>query len=207
MKYFFKFIRKLIRSSTPLYQSIHQASIVFEIFFWQDCIHISSKDNTRNSGKEHNPVEKTIRVSYFFMRNPYKKFQNNSIHVLCHASKSVTNGQTDERRRSNMPLQLLRSWGHNENSCHTEWVYRLIWVFAGYTGLLVGFAVRWLKCQFFSFEKKCLTYIGSIYYLCTVTYLNIHNIQSTLVISNSLISNNRLSRSENGPCFNAAIYQ
>ena len=32
----------------------------------------------------------------------------------------------------------------NENPCHTEWMYRLIWVFAGYTDLIVGFAVRWL---------------------------------------------------------------
>ena len=33
-------------------------------------------------------------------------------------------------------------------------------------------------------------------------------VQSTLVISNSLISNNRLSRSEkSGPCFNTEIYQ
>ena len=32
-------------------------------------------------------------------------------------------------------------------------------------------------------------------------------IQSTLVISNSLISNNRLSRSETGPCFHTEIYQ
>ena len=64
-------------------------------------------------------------VSYFFMRNPYKKFQNSSMHVskvmLC-TSKSVMNGQMeektdrqmDEHPRSNMPLQLLQSWGHNE---------------------------------------------------------------------------------------------
>ena len=58
------------------------------------------------------------------MRNPYKKFQNSNIHVLklCYASKSVTNGRTDGRKdgrtdehpRSNMPLQLLWSWGHNK---------------------------------------------------------------------------------------------
>ena len=34
--------------------------------------------------------------------------------------------------------------GINENSCHAEWMYRLIWVFAGHTGLILGFVVSWL---------------------------------------------------------------
>ena len=34
--------------------------------------------------------------------------------------------------------------GINENPCHTGWMYMLIWVFAGYTGLIVGFIVCWL---------------------------------------------------------------
>ena len=29
--------------------------------------------------------------------------------------------------------------------CQTGWTYRLIGVFAGYTGLIVGFVVRWLS--------------------------------------------------------------
>ena len=33
----------------------------------------------------------------------------------------------------------------NKTPCHTRWMYRLIWVFAGHTGLIVGFIVRWLK--------------------------------------------------------------
>ena len=28
--------------------------------------------------------------------------------------------------------------------CYTGWIYRLIWIFAGHTGLIVGFDVRWL---------------------------------------------------------------
>ena len=28
--------------------------------------------------------------------------------------------------------------------CHTGWMYRLIWVFAGHTGLFVSFIVHWL---------------------------------------------------------------
>ena len=123
-KYFSKFyskVNQVIYSSLPVYSSSFKAlaSIVFEIFCWQDCIHIFSKDH--NSGKGHNPVKKKICVSYFFMRNPYKKFQNSSMYgskvILCIKKRDKrTNRQTDERTdecpRSNMPLQLLRSWGH-----------------------------------------------------------------------------------------------
>ena len=31
-----------------------------------------------------------------------------------------------------------------ENPCHTGLMYNLIWVLAGHTGLIVGFAMRWL---------------------------------------------------------------
>ena len=70
---------------------------------------------------------KKIRVSYFFMKNPYMKFQNPSMHcsevMLCTKkcngrTHGRTDGRTDARThkcpRSNMPLQLLRSWGHND---------------------------------------------------------------------------------------------
>ena len=40
-------------------------------------------------------------------------------------------------------LQAIQR-GINENPCHTEWMYRLISVFAGHTGLIVGFVVCWL---------------------------------------------------------------
>ena len=53
--------------------------------------------------------------------NPFKNFQNSSMHGskvrLC-IKKRVTNGRTngltDERPISNMPLQFLRSWGHKK---------------------------------------------------------------------------------------------
>ena len=38
--------------------------------------------------------------------------------------------------------------GIKENPCHTWWMHKLIWVFAGHTGLIVGFVVRWLKYCF-----------------------------------------------------------
>ena len=87
---FFKILSKVnqvVFSSLPVYSSGFKAlaSIVFEKFCWQDCTHIFSKGH--NSEKGHNPVKKKIQVSYFFMRNPYKKFQNSSIHgskvMLC----------------------------------------------------------------------------------------------------------------------------
>ena len=34
--------------------------------------------------------------------------------------------------------------GINENPCYNKWLYRLIWVFAAHTDLIVGFVVRWL---------------------------------------------------------------
>ena len=45
----------------------------------------------------------------------------------------------------------------NENPCHIGWTYRLIWVFIGHIGLIVGF--RWLNAnivyQFLlKYEKK-----------------------------------------------------
>ena len=49
----------------------------------------------------------------FFMRNPYKKFQNSSMRVskvmLC--IKKHDERKNERTTRSNMPLQLLRSWG------------------------------------------------------------------------------------------------
>ena len=61
------------------------------------------------------------------MKNPYMKFQNPSMYglevMLCIKKRNGrTHGRTDartharthKRPRSNMPLQLLRSWGHKE---------------------------------------------------------------------------------------------
>ena len=43
-------------------------------------------------------------------------------------------------------LQTIKREIHvNKCSCHTRWMYRLIWVIAGHTGLIVGFVVRWLN--------------------------------------------------------------
>ena len=41
------------------------------------CIHLVIPNN---SGSASLPDKKKIRVSYFFMRNPYMKFQNPSLH-------------------------------------------------------------------------------------------------------------------------------
>ena len=57
------------------------------------------------------------------MKNPYMKFQNPSMYglevMLCIKKRNGrthgrTDGRTHKRPRSNMPLQLLRSWGHKE---------------------------------------------------------------------------------------------
>ena len=33
----------------------------------------------------------------------------------------------------------------NKNPCHTWWMYKLIWVFTVYTGLIVGFVLHWFN--------------------------------------------------------------
>ena len=95
MKYFSEFIQKLIRSSTHQYQSIHQvlkalASIAFEIFCWQEFIHIFSKGH--NSGKRHNPDKKKKHVSAIFSWGIHIwnfKTLACTVQNLCYASKSV----------------------------------------------------------------------------------------------------------------------
>ena len=51
-------------------------------------------------------------------------------------------------------FQALWRW-INENSCHTGWMYRLIWVFAGHTGLIVGFVMLFFFFLFLYFLGKC----------------------------------------------------
>ena len=63
------------------------------------------------------------------MKNPYMKFQNPSMHcseVLLGIKKrngrmdAWTDAHTHKRRRNNMPLQLLQSWGHNNTGISDE---------------------------------------------------------------------------------------
>ena len=105
-------VNQVIYSSIPIYSSGFKAlaSIAFEIFCWQEFIHIFSKGH--NSGKGHNPDGKKIRVSYFFMKNPYMKFQNPSMHgsevMLC---TKKCNGRTHGRThaRTNVPEAICPS--------------------------------------------------------------------------------------------------
>ena len=113
-------IRRFIRFQGSSFNSFSAALLTrFQAIFF-------SKGH--NSGKGHNPVEKKIRVSYFFfMMNPFKNFQNSSMHaskvMLC-IKKSVTNGRTngltDERPISNIPLQFLRSCGHKKKYTYSS---------------------------------------------------------------------------------------
>ena len=69
------------------------------------------------SEREITQTRKKIQVSYFSMRNPYMKFQNPSMHGAedMASTKSMTNGQT-----TNMPCQLLRSWGHIKKAGYSK---------------------------------------------------------------------------------------
>ena len=67
-----------------------------------------------NSRKGHNPYKKKIRVSYFFMRNPYMVFQKPSMRfkiMLC--TKKKRNERTDGHVRSNMPSNFFEDGGIN----------------------------------------------------------------------------------------------
>ena len=105
-------VNQVIYSSIPIYSPGFKAlaSIAFEIFCWQDFIYIFSKGH--NSGKGHNPDGKKTRVSYFFMKNPYMKFQNPSMHcsevMLCIKKR---NGRTDGRThaRTHVPEAICPS--------------------------------------------------------------------------------------------------
>ena len=78
--------------------------------------------------------------------------------------------------------------GLNENPCHTWWMYGLIWVFAGYTGLIVGFVVCWLICysctvclDLFALPpgavgRLCSVIVAlSLYYSSGIPYLPLHH--------------------------------
>ena len=92
--YFVLNFHQLIYSSSSISRPSLKflAVIGFEISYLQNCT--LSPCITRQG--EIIQTRKKIRVSYFFMRNPYMKFQNPSLN-------SVLTGRTDERtnRRTN----------------------------------------------------------------------------------------------------------
>ena len=71
------------------------------------------------------------------------------------------------------PQAILRRI--NEVPCHRRWMYRLIWAFAGHTGLIVGFVVRrliTLFCEllsntvfYFFYCKAPVNSINKLYWL------------------------------------------
>ena len=81
--------------------------MVYKIWHASDFTLIFSTGH--NSRKGDNSDKKKMCISYFSMRNPYMKLQNPSMHGSCR-----TDGCTDEQPKTNMPRQLLRSWGHND---------------------------------------------------------------------------------------------
>ena len=82
------------------------------------------------SKKGHNfaiqgPTEKKIRVRLYFVLMLYIKFQvpSSSSFLVLQPTKGVTDRQTDGQTvrrtdgqaQTNMPPQLLRSWGHKKH--------------------------------------------------------------------------------------------
>ena len=75
------------------------------------------------SKKGHNfaiqgPTEKIIHIRLFFVLMLYIKFQVPSScgSLVLQPTKGVTDRRTDGQAQTNMPPQLLRSWGHKKIS-------------------------------------------------------------------------------------------
>ena len=93
-------VNQVFYSSLPVYSSSFKAlaSIVFEIFCWQDRIYIFQRAITQERG--HNPMKKKKYVSAIFSWGIHvRNFKTVACTVLklCYASKSVTNGRTGRR--------------------------------------------------------------------------------------------------------------
>ena len=59
------------------------------------------------------PTEKKIRVRLFFVLMLYIKFQVPSSSFTTNIRRNgQTDGRTDGQAQTNMPPQLVRSWGH-----------------------------------------------------------------------------------------------
>ena len=91
-------VNQFVYSSLPVYLSSFKALalILFEIFCWQDCINIFSKD--RNSEKGQNPVKKKKYLSAIFSWGIHiRNFKTVAFTVLklCYASNSVSDGRTN----------------------------------------------------------------------------------------------------------------
>ena len=61
-------------------------------------------------------TRKRKNTGVIFMRNPHMKFQDSSLNGLkvTVGTESVTNAPTNGRSKSNMPYQLVQSWGHKK---------------------------------------------------------------------------------------------
>ena len=79
--FFFFLFNQVISSSSPTTWPSFKplAQIRFEISCWQDFVLIFSKGHNSRKG-DNSDMKKPIQVNYFFMRNPYMKFQNPSMH-------------------------------------------------------------------------------------------------------------------------------
>ena len=75
------------------------------------------------------------------------------VHNKIYNRTSATGSDSDQPAlpRSLRAIQILI----NKNPCHTGWMYRLIWVFAGRRGLIVGFVVWWLISNVMIILARC----------------------------------------------------
>ena len=76
----FRIFQKLIGSSTHYpYQPIKFQQLKYYLKYLAYKISVQFFSKGHNSRKGHNPHKKKKKVYYFFMRNPYMKFQKSSM--------------------------------------------------------------------------------------------------------------------------------
>ena len=61
---------------------------------------------------------------------------------------SIQSDQSSQSAWKNLG-SLATHWAHSEDSDQTGWIPRLIYVFAGHTGHIVGFLIMWLNYQLY----------------------------------------------------------
>ena len=102
------------------------AQVVLQIFCWQASIGLYWQSKKKKESRKRDITlqrevrrnRKRIRVLLFFILIPHIKFQdpisNRSWpYAKCDAR---THGRTNGQAQTNMPPQLLRSWGHNKSN-------------------------------------------------------------------------------------------
>ena len=124
------------------------------------------------------PTRKKTCVKYFSMRNPYKKLQNPSMHGSWRTD-ACTHGCTDEQPETNMPRQLLQSWGHNERDRQKKnlFIYLTVYIWE----IVAFFSRGWVLILFKRSIKS--NFISLWLYTTYLLYINVTTGRAIIMIN------------------------